>query len=45
MEFGYGQDDAVRHLVDERPGLTLDAILDDLQGIPRTARILRNPLA
>jgi release factor glutamine methyltransferase len=37
MEFGYGQEDDVRGLIAERPGLRLDRIRHDLQGIPRTA--------
>ena len=39
MEFGYGQEDDVRRLVDARPALRLDRIRDDLQGIARTAII------
>jgi release factor glutamine methyltransferase len=41
MEFGYGQEPAVRELVDAKPGLRLDHVHDDLQGIPRTAIIQR----
>jgi release factor glutamine methyltransferase len=41
MEFGYAQDDAVRELVASTPGLRLEHIRDDLQGIPRTAVIQR----
>ena len=37
MEFGYGQEDDVRSLVEARPALRLDRIREDLQGIPRTA--------
>ncbi len=37
MEFGYGQEDDVRSLIDARPSLRLDRIREDLQGIPRTA--------
>jgi hypothetical protein len=37
MEFGYGQEDDVRSLIDARPALRLDRIREDLQGIPRTA--------
>jgi release factor glutamine methyltransferase len=37
MEFGYGQEEDVRRLVDARPELRLDRIRDDLQGIARTA--------
>jgi len=37
MEFGYGQEEDVRRLVDARPALRLDHIRDDLQGIARTA--------
>ena len=39
MEFGYGQEDDVRRLVDGRPALRLDRIRDDLQGIARTVVI------
>jgi release factor glutamine methyltransferase len=39
MEFGYGQEDDVRRLVDGRPLLRVDRIRDDLQGIARTAVI------
>lgn len=39
MEFGYGQEDDVRRLIEERPSLRLDHIRDDLQGIARTAII------
>ena len=42
MEFGYGQEDDVRRLVDARPALRLDHIRDDLQGIARTA-IIQKP--
>ncbi len=41
MEFGWGQEDAVRALVAERPGLVLRNIRGDLQGIPRTAVLRR----
>ena len=41
MEFGAGCDDEVRELVDATAGLTVDAIRDDLQGIPRVAVIRR----
>ena len=37
MEFGYGQEDAIRRLIAERPALRLERIRDDLQGIARTA--------
>ena len=37
MEFGYGQEEDVRRLIDARPALRLDHIRDDLQGIARTA--------
>jgi release factor glutamine methyltransferase len=36
MEFGCGQDDCVRSLVDATPGLRLVKIRHDLQDIPRT---------
>jgi release factor glutamine methyltransferase len=41
MEFGYGQEDDVRALVDARPSLRVDRVRDDLQGIARTAIIQR----
>ena len=41
MEFGYGQEDDVRQLIDGRPALRLDRIREDLQGIPRTAIMQR----
>ena len=44
MEFGYGQEDDVRRLVEARRALRLDHIRDDLQGIARTAVIERNLL-
>jgi release factor glutamine methyltransferase len=39
IEFGYGQEDDVRRLIDARRALRLDHIRDDLQGIARTAII------
>ncbi|HEY3159598.1 MAG TPA: peptide chain release factor N(5)-glutamine methyltransferase [Vicinamibacterales bacterium] len=36
MEFGYGQEEDVRRLVDARPSLRVDHVRDDLQGIART---------
>lgn len=41
MEFGFGQEDDVRELVSRRPGLRLDHVHADLQGLPRTAIIQR----
>jgi release factor glutamine methyltransferase len=41
MEFGYGQEDDVRELVSRRPGLRLERVREDLQGIPRTIVIQR----
>jgi release factor glutamine methyltransferase len=41
MEFGYGQEDDVRRLVEARPILHLDHVRDDLQGIARTAVVER----
>ncbi len=41
MEFGAGQDDQVRAIVAEYPPLAVEAIRDDLQGIPRMAVIRR----
>jgi len=37
VEFGYGQEDAVASLVNASPALSLVAIREDLQNIPRTA--------
>jgi release factor glutamine methyltransferase len=42
MEFGYGQEDDVRRLIDARRTLRLNHIRDDLQGIARTA-IIQKP--
>jgi release factor glutamine methyltransferase len=42
MEFGYGQEDDVRRLIDLRRMLRLDHIRGDLQGIARTA-IIQKP--
>ena len=39
MEFGYGQEEGVASLVQERDGLSLERVRQDLQGIPRTAII------
>jgi release factor glutamine methyltransferase len=41
MEFGFGQGDEVERLIGERSGLALVRIVDDLQGIPRTAVMQR----
>jgi release factor glutamine methyltransferase len=41
MEFGAGQDDEVRSIVAEYPRLGVQAIRDDLQGIPRMAVVGR----
>ena len=41
MEFGYGQEDDVRRLLEARPSLRLDRIRADLQGIARTAIVER----
>ena len=41
MEFGFGQEDAVRHLVSERPSLSMEGTRADLQGLARTAIIQR----
>jgi release factor glutamine methyltransferase len=44
MEFGFGQEDAVRALVAQRPALRFDRVREDLQGLPRTAVVQRlNP--
>jgi release factor glutamine methyltransferase len=37
MEFGFGQEDEVRELVDGRPALRFDRFRADLQGLARTA--------
>jgi methylase of polypeptide subunit release factors len=42
MEFGYGQEDDVRRLVEARSVLRLDRIRDDPQGIARTAIIQKS---
>jgi release factor glutamine methyltransferase len=42
MEFGFGQEDDVRHLVAARPALRMDRVRADLQGLPRTAVIQRS---
>ena len=42
MEFGFGQEDDVRHLVAARSALRMDRVRADLQGIPRTAVIQRS---
>jgi release factor glutamine methyltransferase len=39
MEFGFGQEDEVRALVEHRPALRLDRFRADLQGLARTAII------
>lgn len=41
MEFGAGQDDRLREIVSRRDLLRLDAIREDIQGIPRVAIITR----
>jgi release factor glutamine methyltransferase len=41
MEFGYGQEEDVRRLVDTRAVLRLERVRDDLQGIARTAVVQR----
>jgi release factor glutamine methyltransferase len=41
MEFGFGQEDAVRALVAGRPELRFDRVREDLQGLPRTAVVQR----
>jgi release factor glutamine methyltransferase len=41
MEFGFGQEDDVRALLDARPLLRVDHVRADLQGIPRTAIVRR----
>lgn len=42
MEFGYGQEQGVRRLVEARPTLRLDRVRPDLQGIARTAIMQRS---
>jgi hypothetical protein len=41
MEFGFGQEDEVRELVDCRPALRFDRFRADLQGLARTAIVQR----
>lgn len=41
VEFGFGQEPAIRSLVEARPGLDLVRMHRDLQGIPRTAVVRR----
>lgn len=41
MEFGFGQEDAVRGAVDRQPWLRLDRVIADLQGLPRTVAVQR----
>lgn len=41
MEFGFGQEDDVRTLVEKRPLLRVDHVREDLQGLARTAIIQR----
>jgi release factor glutamine methyltransferase len=41
MEFGFGQEEDVRALVASRPRLRMDHVLEDLQGLARTAVIQR----
>jgi release factor glutamine methyltransferase len=43
MEFGFGQEDDVRQLVESRPALRVERVRADLQGLPRTAVIQRAP--
>jgi len=43
MEFGFGQEDDVRALVEQRPSLRVDHLREDLQGLARTAIIQRGP--
>jgi release factor glutamine methyltransferase len=42
MEFGFGQEDDVRGLLEARPSLRLDHVRSDLQGLPRTVVIQRD---
>jgi release factor glutamine methyltransferase len=41
MEFGFGQEDDVRELVNARPSLRVERMREDLQGLARTAVIQR----
>jgi len=41
MEFGYGQEEDVRRLVEARPGFEVVRVRDDIEGIARTAVIIR----
>jgi release factor glutamine methyltransferase len=44
MEFGHGQAAAVRAIIDSEPRLRLDAVHDDLAGIPRVVIARREPI-
>jgi len=41
MEFGFGQEDAVRAAVERQPWLRFDRVIEDLQGLPRTVVVQR----
>lgn len=43
FEFGYGEAEAVRELIAGAHGLTLSRVVNDLQGIPRVAVVVREP--
>ena len=43
FEFGYGQDSAVQALAARDPNLSPVRICEDLQGVPRTAVLRREP--
>ena len=42
MEFGFGQEDDVRARVAAHEDLRLDRVVEDLQGLPRTAVMTRD---
>jgi len=43
MEFGFGQEDAVRAAVERQPWLRFERVIEDLQGLPRTVVVQRRP--
>ena len=43
MEFGFGQEEAVRAALDRHPWLRFDRVIEDLQGLPRTVIAQRQP--
>jgi release factor glutamine methyltransferase len=43
MEFGFGQEDAVRAALGRHSWLRFDRVIEDLQGLPRTVVAQRRP--